>query len=162
MIIFFCIIYSFTFIFSSNSNFIQNYVSPTDYLSISSDYGKRKLDDSTHFHNGIDFLAPTSSKVYATSSGIVLEVDFSNVYGNYIIILHDDGFKSLYGHLSENLTVNVGLSVNYGDIIGYVGPKFLANGRLNGMTTGPHLHFSIFDINGSPIDPKTKITNLRL
>lgn len=158
MSIFIIIIYSFTFIFSLNSNSIQKYVYPTKYTNISSDYGYRNLDNNLHFHSGIDFLSPNNSEVYATSNGKIFEIGFSNVYGNYIIILHDDGFKSLYGHLSQNFIISIGDIVKSGDIIGYVGPKYLSNGKLNGMTTGSHLHFSIYDCNGNFINPKTKIS----
>lgn len=158
MTIFVIIVYSFTFIFSLNLNSIQQYVYPTKYTDISSDYGYRNINGNLHFHGGIDFLSPYNTEVYATCDGTVFEVGFSNVYGIYVIILHDDGFKSLYGHLNENLSISTKNTVKCGDVIGYVGPKYLSNGRLNGMTTGPHLHFSIYDNNGNLVNPKTKIS----
>lgn len=126
---------------------------PTSYTSISCYFGYRTLFGKQNFHNGIDFLAPQNSKIYATLSGIVTFAGFTNGYGMCVTILHDNGYKSLYGHMSENMIVSTGMSIKQGDIIGYVGPKILSNGISNGWTTGPHLHFTIYDNNGNAIDP---------
>ena len=69
---------------------------------------------------------------------------------DYISISSEYGYRKLYG--VDNFIVSVGTYVNSGDIIGYVGPKYLSNGLLNGNTTGPHLHFSIFKDN-STVNP---------
>jgi len=132
---------------------LDYYIFPTDYISISSNYGYRTLYNDYNFHNGIDFFAPFGSKVYSTKDGYIEFASFSNQgYGNTIVIDHGNFVKSLYSHLSENFIVNIGDFVRQGEIIGYVGPKFLSSGILNGNTTGPHLHFSIF-INNSTVDP---------
>lgn len=150
---------SFNFSFNSNSNYDSTFTYPTDYISISSEYGYRKLYGVDNFHNGIDFLAPEESVIYASRCGIVEYASFlSGGYGNTIIISHSDSIKSLYCHVSENFIVSVGTYVNSGDIIGYVGPKYLSNGLLNGNTTGPHLHFSIFKDN-STVNPLEYIKN---
>lgn len=152
---------SFNFSFNSNStsNSDLTFTYPTDYISISSEYGYRKLYGVDNFHNGIDFLAPEESVIYASRCGIVEYASFlSGGYGNTIIISHSDSIKSLYCHVSENFIVSVGTYVNSGDIIGYVGPKYLSNGLLNGNTTGPHLHFSIFKDN-STVNPLEYIKN---
>jgi murein DD-endopeptidase MepM/ murein hydrolase activator NlpD len=121
---------------------------------ISSYYGNRQLYGITNFHNGIDIPAIYNTPVYSINSGIVKYIGFdAKGYGNYIIILHSNSIKSLYGHLSENMIVNLGDYVNNGQIISYVGPKTLSNGISNGNTTGPHLHFSVFDDIGNTIDP---------
>ena len=146
-----------TFLFLS-ANFLSTditseYIYPTSYISISSYYGNRELYGQANFHTGIDFLAPINSEVLASSSGYVEFASFSNDgYGNTIIISHDNGIKTLYSHLSENFIVSVGQYVSSGEVIGYVGPKYLSNGILNGNTTGPHLHFSIF-VDGNTVDP---------
>jgi len=54
--------------------------------------------------------------------------------------------------MSEDFVVNIGDYVNQGEIIGFVGPKYLSSGVMNGNTTGPHLHFSVF-YNDSSINP---------
>lgn len=140
-------------IISFNSNFIY----PTKYTDISSFYGYRILYGSQNFHNGIDFLAPEGSEIYASESGYIEYASFlESGYGNTIIICHDSNLKSLYCHVSEKFIVKVGDYVDKGDVIGYVGPKYLSNGMLNGNTTGPHLHFSIFE-NNSTINPLLKL-----
>ena len=122
-------------------------------MNISSQYGNREIFGGTYFHNGLDFLAPQNSKVYATSSGIVIENSFNTSYGHYIILEHSNGYRTLYGHLSEEKIVSIGDYINEKEHIGNVGPKYLSDGRLNGITTGPHLHFTIYNKNGDTINP---------
>jgi len=92
-----------------------------------------------HSINGTDISAPCGSEVYATNSGVVVESSdgWNSGYGNYIIIRHQNGSYSLYGHLSLRL-VEIGDEVEKGELIGYVGNT--------GYTIGPtgcHLHFEI-------------------
>lgn len=146
------IIIIFLSLFSYN-NLSDKFKYPTEYTTISSEYGNRNIFGSIYFHNGIDFLAPQTSKVYATFSGIVVKTGFSTSFGNHIIIEHSNNYRSLYGHLSEENIVNIGDYVNTGEHIGNVGPKYLSDGRLNGITTGPHLHFTIYDNHGNTVNP---------
>lgn len=126
------------------------------YNNISSYYGHRKFLGKDNFHNGVDFPAIEGKEVYAANYGTVIFAGFNNFgYGNHIIILHNNGLKSLYGHLDENFIVKLGQRIKAHQLIGYVGPKILSNGISNGNTTGCHLHFSIFDVNGKTIDPLT-------
>lgn len=146
------IIFLSLFSISYNTN-TEKFKFPTEYTTISSKYGNRNIFGSNNFHNGIDFLAPQNSKVYACSSGVIIEITFSTSYGNYILIEHSNGYRSLYGHLSEEKIVNIGDYITRADYIGNVGPKYLSDGKLNGITTGPHLHFTVFNENGDTIDP---------
>lgn len=143
---------------SNNNNIINDsFIYPTKYTNISSNYGNRILYGTNNFHNGVDFLAPEGSEIYASCSGYVICASFlENGYGNTVILSHDSNIKTLYCHISETFIVNVGNFVNQGDLIGFVGPKYLSNGILNGNTTGPHLHFSIFE-NDKTIDPFNKL-----
>jgi murein DD-endopeptidase MepM/ murein hydrolase activator NlpD len=107
-------------------------------------------------HNGIDIGAPTGTPVYATSSGTVVSVGFNNnSYGKWVVIRHNDGYFSLYGHLSQQRVSN-GQKVNRGDRIGDIGAT--------GFATGPHLHFTIYLPNslrvgsspqGAPVNPSS-------
>jgi murein DD-endopeptidase MepM/ murein hydrolase activator NlpD len=107
-------------------------------------------------HNGIDIGAPTGTPVYATAAGTVVSVGFNdNSYGKWIVIKHNDGYFSLYGHLDKQRVSN-GQTVNRGDRIGDIGDT--------GFATGPHLHFTIYLPNslkitsspiGAPVNPST-------
>lgn len=161
---FFSFIISFIILFFSLFSITQekdsdSFYFPTDYTDVSSEYGYRDIFGSTYFHNGMDFLAPQTSKVYACANGIVTDKGFSNSYGNYIILQHSNGYKSLYGHLSEYFIIDIGDYVTAKDQIANVGPKYLSNGTLNGITTGPHLHFTIFDKDGNTINPSELLKN---
>lgn len=131
----------------------ETYLFPSKITAISCYYGNRELFGKPNFHNGIDFLAPQGSYVYAVSSGTVTHSGFLNGYGNCVTILHTNGMKTLYAHLSEQYIIHNGDVIEQGQVIAQVGPKYLSNGILNGWTTGPHLHFTIFDVNGNTIDP---------
>lgn len=137
-----------TGIFSSNE-----LMYPTEYTDISSYYGFRLLYGSPNFHNGVDFLAPQGSNIYAADSGIVEYANFmSDGSGNTIAIFHNNGLETLYCHTDETFIVNVGDYVEKGQVIGYVGPQYLSNGIMNGNTTGPHLHFMVVK-DGSTVNP---------
>ncbi len=137
----------------SSNNPIYNYPCKTKYIT--SYYGYRELYGKLNFHNGVDFGEAQNNNVYSISSGIVQHVGFLNGYGNSVTILHQNGYKSLYAHLSEDFLVNIGDYVTSNQIIGKVGPKYLTDGRLNGYTTGPHLHLTVFNEKGKTIDPLT-------
>ncbi len=138
--------------FSSNSG--SNLIFPIhSNYNISSYYGYRMLG-SKHFHNGIDIPGSVGCPVYAISSGVISQIGFSSSYGNYIIITYSNGYKTLYGHMSGSYPFSVGDSVCSSDIVAYIGPKYLSNGKLNGFTTGPHLHLTVYK-NNKIIDPMT-------
>lgn len=153
-IIFFMFLLIITVLFHfANSTTFYDFITPTNYNFISSYYGYRELYGISNFHNGIDFLAPQGSDIYASSSGIIIYASFmQDGFGNTIIIEHSNNIKTLYCHVDENFIVKIGDFVNQGEIIGKVGPKYLSNGIQNGNTTGPHLHFSIYKDNQT-VDP---------
>lgn len=95
------------------------------------------------FHSGVDLAAPTGTSVKATLDGKIAETGFNRIFGNYIIITHDRGYQSLYGHLSA-IYVKRGQYVTQGAVVGAVGNT--------GYSTGPHLHLSIYK-NGRLINP---------
>lgn len=143
------------FFSSKNSSSLNSngYIYPTITQSISSYFGNREIFGKANFHTGIDFPVPEHTPVFSTSDGTVISASFIRGYGNSVIIEHPDGSKALYAHLSENYIVKIGQTVLQGDKIATVGPKYLSNGILNGLTTGPHLHFTIYNKNGNLIDP---------
>jgi len=96
-----------------------------------------------HFHSGIDIAAPYGTNVVAADSGIAYLFVSSYGYGNHVIILHANGWTSVYGHLS-GFAVADGQPVARGQLIGYEGSS--------GNSTGPHLHFEV-RVKGTPVDP---------
>jgi len=85
-------------------------------------------------HQGLDLAAPEGTEVFATAAGIVTEVGYDRIYGNYIIISHNNNWASLYGHL-QRTGVTLHSQVRSGSLIGWVGST--------GQSTGPHLHFEL-------------------
>ena len=114
--------------------------------TISSDYGYRRspINGRRLFHNGIDIAAPRGTPVRAALSGEVGFVSRDNVYGNYVVINHHSGYRTLYAHLHV-VRVKVGDSVETGQRIGDVGST--------GISTGPHLHFAV-NQNGVILNPR--------
>lgn len=119
--------------------------SPLPQGILSSKYGLRKspISGKDLFHNGIDLAADLGTPVLACLSGTIFECGYSEVYGNYVVILHDNNIKSFYAHL-EKFTKEKNSYVSTGEIIGYVG--------ITGLTTGPHLHFEVY-VSGQTKDP---------
>ncbi|AEM74723.1 peptidoglycan DD-metalloendopeptidase family protein [Caldicellulosiruptor acetigenus] len=95
------------------------------------------------FHEGIDLAVPWGSNVYAADGGVVEFAGWSGGYGKLIIINHQNGYQTYYGHLSRFL-VNPGQKVAKGQLI--------AKSGSTGRSTGPHLHFEVRK-NGVPQNP---------
>ena len=85
-------------------------------------------------HTGIDIGGDMGSDIIAASGGVVECADWVSGYGNYIIIDHENGYKTAYGHCQE-LLVSEGERVSRGDLIALMGST--------GNSTGPHLHFEV-------------------
>lgn len=124
------------------------------YTKISSYFGKRHSPTvgASSNHKGIDILAYQGSNICATEDGIVSFAGWDKSGGYMVKIKHEGDITSLYCHMSETINVQTGEMVSKGEVIGTVGPKYLSNGKLNGATTGVHLHFGITR-NGRYIDP---------
>lgn len=114
--------------------------------NITSEFGYRSdpfkiaLSD---FHSGIDIATALNSDVRSVADGEVVAAGYDDIGGNYIKILHENGFVSYYGHLSR-IDVEIGEEVSVGQIIGLSGES--------GKVTGPHLHFGLYYEN-VPVDP---------
>jgi len=100
------------------------------------------------YHQGIDIATDKGQPVYATADGTVKSAERAGAYGNLIVLAHDFGLSTRYGHLSR-FSVNAGQRVARGDIIGYVGST--------GRSTGAHLHYEIL-ANGRLINPLQLLT----
>lgn len=114
---------------------------PTEQgYTISSWFGYRNIYfGGSNFHSGIDIAGiPYGSNVYATNNGVIFKMGFSNDLGYHVMIDHNNGFYSLYAHLSGFAPgVNIGTVVARGQVIGYVGNS--------GWAYGTHLHYQMND-----------------
>jgi murein DD-endopeptidase MepM/ murein hydrolase activator NlpD len=116
---------------------------------ITSPYGYRlsPFTGERQFHSGLDIGAPQGVPVRAGMAGRVSSVGFDGVSGNYVVITHHSGYRTLYAHLSV-IRTKTGAYVRGGDIIGDVGST--------GLSTGPHLHFTVYK-NGVTVNPRSLI-----
>lgn len=117
---------------------------------LTSSFGGRSdpFTGGSAFHQGLDISATKGQAVYATADGRVESTGFQGEYGNLIVVAHDFGITTRYGHLS-GFNVKPGQTVHRGDVIGYVGST--------GRSTGPHLHYEIL-ANGKLLNPLQLLT----
>ncbi len=90
-----------------------------------------------HGYNAVDLAAPIGTPILASAEGDVIvakEGGWNGGYGSYVVIQHDNGSQTLYGHASR-VIVSSGQHVEQGQVIAYVGET--------GKATGPHVHFEI-------------------
>lgn len=113
---------------------------------LSSNYGWRDSPFNSGkrtFHGGIDMAIGSGTPIYAALDGKVTATGYNATYGNYVIISHHSGYRTLYGHMSK-ITCKKGNFVYTNTKIGEVGST--------GMSTGPHLHFTVYK-NGKTVNP---------
>ncbi|MDR2053018.1 MAG: M23 family metallopeptidase [Treponema sp.] len=112
---------------------------------ITSRYGYRAspFGGARQFHTGIDIGAAMGTPVRAAMAGRVSTAGYNETSGNYVVISHHSGYRTLYAHLSV-VRVKAGAYVRTGDRIGDVGST--------GQSTGPHLHFTVYK-NGITVNP---------
>jgi murein DD-endopeptidase MepM/ murein hydrolase activator NlpD len=100
------------------------------------------------FHPGLDISTEQGQPVFATADGTVASAARSGEYGNLVVLQHQFGLSTRYGHLSK-FNVKAGDTVKRGDVVGFVG----ATGR----ATGSHLHYEIL-ANGRLVNPLSLLT----
>ena len=105
--------------------------------ALSSTFGWREhpVEGGNRFHYGVDLAAEEGTDILAFASGTVYATGESSTLGNYVMLQHQGGYITLYGHCRE-VTVTGG-SVDMGDKNAEVGST--------GLVTGPHLHFELHD-----------------
>ncbi len=112
--------------------------SPIVYKGITSKYGYRihPTLKRKEFHRGTDMRAKMKTPVYATADGIIEYSGYhkKSGYGNLVIIQHNYGFRTYFGHLNK-VVIKSGTFVKKGTLIAYTGNS--------GMSSGPHLHYEI-------------------
>lgn len=95
------------------------------------------------YHGGLDIGGVYGASIVAVLSGTVIQSTYSASRGNYVAIDHGGGYVTYYMHCSK-LIVSAGDHVKQGEVIGLIGST--------GISTGPHVHFSIA-VNGTNVDP---------
>lgn len=122
--------------------------SPLEFSRISSGFSKARYHPvlkEWRAHKGVDYAAPTGTRVKSTADGFVAFAGRQNGYGNLVVIKHQGNHETVYGHLSGFAKgLRKGQRVNQGDVIGYVG--------MTGLATGPHLHYE-FKVAGVQRNP---------
>ena len=128
------------------------FINPTSGV-ITSPFGWRihPITGASRFHSGIDIADDYYTPVVASAPGVVTHAGWIDGYGNAVIIEHEGGWSTLYGHFAE-IHVTAGQTVNAGHLIGGQGST--------GNSTGPHCHFEIRDPSGTPVDPALFVPEL--
>jgi murein DD-endopeptidase MepM/ murein hydrolase activator NlpD len=121
-------------------------ISNKELRRMASGYGYRidPIYKTRKFHKGMDFTAPSGTKIYATGDGVVKEIERKQWgYGQSIVLNHGFGYQTRYAHLSKS-AVKPGQKVKRGELIGYVGSS--------GKSTAPHLHYEVL-YRGDAVNP---------
>ncbi len=110
---------------------------------ITSPYGQREYNGAQQFHKGTDIAAERNSEIMAVFDGEVTTAESDPSYGNYLVLTHQDGSRTLYAHC-EKLLVSKGERVKAGSPIALVGST--------GDVDGCHLHLELIR-DGKNVDP---------
>lgn len=108
---------------------------------LSSFFGPRKLPNGTwRFHRGIDMASISGTPVKAAAPGKVIEARYARGYGNTVVLMHNQKYKTRYAHL-RSIAVKTGQKITRGTLIGQVGDTGLV--RKSGKDAS-HLHFEVY------------------
>jgi len=118
-------------------NYGSGYIWPLDgnYV-ITSLFGPRNHPITGKYsnHGGTDVRANYGTKIKSARGGVVMTSEYHWSYGNYVVVVHDNGTSTLYAHMSKR-AVKAGQTVTQGQVLGYVGST--------GSSTGNHLHYEL-------------------
>lgn len=124
--------------------------SPVEFTRVSSSFSTGRFHpilNRMRAHQGVDLAAPTGTRIKAAGDATVEFVGKKGGYGNVIVLKHENGVSTVYGHLSAFAAgLRKGQQVEQGEIIGNVG--------MTGLATGPHLHYE-FLVSNVHRDPLT-------
>lgn len=128
-------------------------IAESDYLELTSPFGYRvsPILQVERYHQGVDIAAAWRAQVVAAADGVVAEhwpppdgyYRGHDVYGGLVVIEHENGWRTLYAHLSET-RVHTGQAVHAGQVLGRVGST--------GRSRGAHLHFEMMDAAGKRLN----------
>jgi len=124
--------------------------SPLEYSRITSGFSSSRFHPilgEWRAHRGIDYAAPSGTRVKATGDGVVEFAGRDNRgYGNLVVLRHQSKYTTWYGHLSGFAKgLRKGMRIGQSEVIGFVGAT--------GLATAPHLHyeFRINDVHQNPL-----------
>jgi murein DD-endopeptidase MepM/ murein hydrolase activator NlpD len=122
--------------------------SPLEFSRVTSGFSSARFHpvlQTWRAHKGIDYGAPTGTRVRSVADGVVEFAGKQNGFGNLVVVRHGGAYSTAYGHLSGfGPGIRNGARVGQSDTVGYVG--------MTGLATGPHLHFE-FRVNGQQVNP---------
>lgn len=122
--------------------------SPLEFSRITSGFSLARFHpilQTMRAHKGVDYAAPIGTRIKAAADGTVEFAGVKGGYGNVVVLQHQNGISTVYGHMSGFAQgIRRGTKVAQGEIIGFVG--------MTGLATGPHLHYE-FLVNGQQRDP---------
>ena len=127
---------------------------PLNFRHISSPFSRKRFHPILRKnvpHLGVDYAAPTGTRVWGTARGRVTHAGRKGGFGKLVEIEHANGYRTRYAHLSR-IKVKKGQTVGQHAIIGHVG--------MSGRATGPHLHYELLK-NGRQIDPRSINQNVK-
>ncbi len=122
--------------------------SPLEFSRVTSSFTNSRKHPIYGFHRahtGVDFGAPTGTRVKATGDATVAFAGRKGGYGNLLILRHANGYETYYAHLSAFASgIRPGRTISQGQVVAFVGTT--------GASTGPHLHYEV-RIAGRPQNP---------
>ncbi len=139
-----------TLIYNFAQGGLLNYTVPRQGR-VTSGFGYRSLF-GRKFHKGLDIDLETGDTIVAAMDGKIRIARYGKGYGNFVVISHQGGLETVYGHMSQ-LEVHEGQVVKSGEPIGL--------GGSTGQSTGSHLHFEI-RVFGEQVDPSWVIDEATL
>lgn len=129
------------------------FLSPIKTGRTTSGFGTRRdpfNENKSQFHRGVDIGCSSGTKIYSARAGEVIFAGYAEGYGKLVILGHEHGYTTYYGHLSS-------FNVKKGDRVG-AGQSIALSGN-TGRSTGPHLHFEIRR-HGRALNPRTFIRGI--
>jgi murein DD-endopeptidase MepM/ murein hydrolase activator NlpD len=122
--------------------------SPLEFSRISSGFTLARFHpvlQTWRAHKGVDYAAPTGTRVKAVADATVTFAGGRGGYGNVVVLQHAGGISTVYGHLSRFAPgLRMGHKIRQGEVVGFVG--------MTGLATGPHLHYE-FRVHDEHRDP---------
>ena len=118
-------------------------------VKISSEFGWRTnpFTQKKEFHAGIDIMGTNNTQIIAPAFGVVLTIGYDQRLGKYIVIEHQEGIKTIYGHL-DKILIKEGVMIHRGDVVALMGNS--------GLSTSTHLHYAVL-VDQKAVDPRRYI-----